>query len=244
MAKFINTLSESILTVAEIQDCSTRGIKVIANSSVGEVAVVKAQITGIDTATKNIEFAEQYEQKNSFTITSAEADKYRDRRYTLLMSRARVNAENIEDEPLVAEASQTVLTKLAKYGKKVVTQSRTKESATLNNIFAEFDTEESLALLETAGLSVLYTKLKESQVQYEETDRAKISEAVAKGDYIRPSESIATIVYRLEALFSYIDILAFDDYETHETTIRSLNEIIDSVMTPARARKSKKQALN
>lgn len=238
---FIHEFNQTSLEVSEIQDCTTRCLKLFETSPIGTGDFFVNQKNGIESSVRDIESAQRYEKKNSFTLTSGEADAYRDRRFNLFKSRAEVNADNVEDEPVQAEKAQQVLDKLAKYGKKVARLSRSKESAVLNAIFAEFDSPENTTLLEEAGLTLLYTKLKDAQAQYEATDRAKVEEAVSKGEYIKPAESAANITYRLEALFSYMDALALDDFPTYESTIMALNEVIDSVMIPARARKSKKK---
>lgn len=241
MMHFVHEFNQSFLTISEIQDSSTRCLFLIEASPIGRELFFTNQKNGINSSIRDLELADQYEKKNSYTLTSAEADLYRDRRFNLFKNQAQLNADNVEDDPIKAEKSQLVLDKLAKYGKRVVKLSRSKESTTLNNIFAEFDTPDNTTLLEEAGLTLLYTKLKDAQAQYETTDRAKVAEAVLKGEYVKTAVSAANIVYRLEALFSYIDALALDDFPTYESAIKGINEVIDSVMIPARARQSKKK---
>ncbi len=43
----------------------------------------------------------------------------------------------------------------------------------------------------------------------------KVDEAVAKGEYIKPSDSAEKVVYRLEVLLSYVDALAVDNGATY-----------------------------
>ncbi len=241
MKIYVKPLVETILEIPEIQDCAVRSCVVFNNSPLIQSPFVQTMVSGISVEVDAISAAKQYDRVNSETITTTEADKKRDRRFIILKKQAIATEYLAEDEPEVAEAGEKVVTIIGKHNSQLQRLSRVKESAALVGLFAELDLPENTTLLETAGLTRAYTKLKEAQDLYIQAEEKKIIVAGEKGDYVSPSISASNIIYRLEALYTHLDGWALDQFNTHEDTVNAINEIIDSVMVPARTRQTRKK---
>ncbi len=241
MKYYVKPLVETILEIPEIQDCAVRSCVIFNNSSMANIPYVKTMVTGINGEVDAISAARQYDRVNSETATTSEADSSRDRRFTIFKKQAIATEYLTEDEPEVADAGAKMVTIIGKHNSQLQRLSRAKQSAALMGLFTELDLPENQILLETAGLTRAYTKLKESQALYIQAEEKKITVAGEKGDYISPAISASNIIYRLEALYSHLDGWALDQFSKHEETVNAINEIIDSVMIPARARQTRKQ---
>ncbi len=237
---FVKPLYESILHISEIQDCAKRCQNLFLTSPLAIEPYVIAQSNGIDSANDDIINARQYEQKNSHTVTSADADTYRDRRYSIFYNQVESKTDLIDDDPKMAEAAIKLKAITLKHCKSLSKMNRVTESTALINLFAELALPENIDLVSKAGVAPYLSKLQEAQISYETVDVKKVNEAVSKGQYIKPAESADKIVYRLEALFTYLDTLTMDAHEAHKELVNSVNEIIDSVTIPARSRETRK----
>ncbi len=239
---FVKPLYESILHISEVQDCAKRCQNLFLTSPLAIEPYVIAQSNGIDSANDDIIGARQYEQKNSHTVTSADADTYRDRRYSIFFTQVDSKTDLIDDEPEMAEAAIKIKAIALKHCKGLSKMNRVTESTALTNLFAELTLPENNDLVDNADVARYLSKLQEAQISYETADAQKVNEAVSKGIYIKPTKSADKIVYRLEALFTYLDSLTMDAHETHKELVNSINEIIDSVTIPARARETRKHS--
>lgn len=237
---FVKPLLKTLLSVEEMQDCGIRCSDLFLTSPLGTApGFVQNQTAGIAKADADISAARQYEKKNSFTGTSKEADNYRDRRYSILNSQVASKIKLDEDEPEMAAAARAIKFIMNKHCKGLANMDRVTETVNLKNLFAELDLPENSDHLENAEVTRYYLKLKEAQTSYDSVESQKLQEAIKKGEYIKPDESADKIHYRLEALFTYLDALVLDNPTEHSELLNSVNEVIDSVVIPAKARKTR-----
>lgn len=238
--QFVSPLLKTLLTVEETQDCGIRCRDLFLNSPLGsDPGFVQDQTTAITKADVEIKSARQYEKTNSHTVTSKEADAYRDRRYSIFNSQVVSKIDLIEDEPEMAESAIVIKSIMEKHCKGLANMNRVTETVNLKNLFAELDLTENMDHIANAEVERYYLKLKDAQTKYEESEFLKVQEAVQKGEYIKPDDSADKIHYRLEALFYYLDALVLDNPELYSDLVESVNKVIDSVVIPAKARRSR-----
>ncbi len=203
MPQYVKPLVRTLLTTEEIQDCGIRCRDLYLNSPIAtENRFLHAQATGITKADSAINEARMYEIKNSQTVTSKEADAYRDRRFSIFNSQVESKTDLIDDEPEMAQSSIVIKAVVAKHCKGLAKMDRVTESVSLKALFTELDLPVNSDHIANAEVERYYIKLKDSQVQYEAADVNKVNEAVAKGQYVKPADSADQILYRLDALFS------------------------------------------
>lgn len=241
MAQYVKPLVRTLLSVEEIQDCGIRCRDLFLNSSLAAEPFLLAQTTAITEADSAINEARRYEKKNSETVTSKEADDYRDRRFSIFNSQVESKMDLLEDEPEMAQAAISIKAITEKHCNKLHKMDRVTETVSLKALFTELDISANYDLITNAEVERYYIKLKDAQAQYEAVDLKKINEAVAKGEYVKPVDSAEKILYRLDALFSYLDALYVDNQGQYGELADAVNKVIDSVVIPARARKSRKE---
>ncbi len=236
MKHHVKPLVKTILETPEIQDCALRSCTILESSPEGATPFVKLMIEGISNDITAIKEAEHESHKSISTLSESKADTHRNRRFMVFKNQAMDVEYTADENSLIYDANAKVVAIMIKHNAELYKIGMEQKSVALKGLFSELDLPENQKLLEVAQLMSSYVKLKRAQAQFETIPDSKDNSEVLLEKPAETSEFEGDIIYRLNALYTHLDAWAVDQYEKHKETVRAINEVIDSVMVPARAR--------
>lgn len=167
-----------------------------------------------------------------------DADDVRDTRYLAL--RNFCNALTVDKDKNIADAATYLTAIIRELGWSMHRKGKTVETSLLKSMFEKFDKAPASTHLTTTGAQEKYADLKTAQAEFEDTFYSKVD---AKTQEVYPlirSSRQSTLRY-LDALLSYIDMLAEIDKADYLVASQKIDEVITELEAIARARITRKE---
>lgn len=166
------------------------------------------------------------------------ADDVRDTRYVAL--RNFCDALTVDKDPKIAEAAKYLTEIMRDLGWSMHLKGKAVQTSITNSLFVKFDTPTATAYLATVGATEKYSDLKTSQLEFEDTFYSKVdSKTQEVYPLIRASRQ--TALHYLEAILSYISILAEIDKANFLVASQKIDVVITEIEAIARARITRKE---
>lgn len=193
----------------------------------------------LETDIVNLGAALNRDRTSEFTALIGQGDSQRDS--TFIAFRDYIKACSSRRVLEVAAAGEYLTNIVKKHGWTLYARTYTEETAALKALFAELDGAEAATAMQTLNAAPWYDDLKAAQAAFEETYNNKIT-AEAQADYPLLRETRSSIIRHLTALLDFIRVLGeVNASGAYATMVEQLNEIINDVMTVARARRTREE---
>jgi hypothetical protein len=238
MFRVFLSLAFSYLNFQELLTFAERLIEIFKRRFAGNEFIV-SQLTMLEAACDKLMKAFQKCAGSAFTSQLAEKDTSRDKSFRSLVKYLD-GMSAVESKPVLAGASQALLTIIDKHDRGLYRYGYARESAALYALEKELSLDSSAQLLADAGATELFEELKVKAREFEDLYQSKINDAGVK-DYPLLSETARDITYRLNCLLTCGDAIAYDNQKEYDQGIRETNQAITDIMTPARARSTRQE---
>lgn len=167
-----------------------------------------------------------------------DADDNRDTRF--LAFRNFTGALTVDKDKKIAEAANYLTDIIRELGWSMHSKGKAVETSLLKSLFERLDTTQATAQLAIIGATEKYTDLKTAQAEYDDIFYSKVdSKTQEVYPLIRSSRQKA--LHYLEALLSYIEILAEIDKANFLLASQKIDEVITETESIARARITRKE---
>jgi hypothetical protein len=198
-----------------------------------ERLIIKTECDTVDTLLGRSK-SDEYTQKLDLS------DQRRDKIIRVIKRNLLSDIDMAEFDPEMAEAAKTVQ-KLMGDNTVDIRAGYTAETAQINTLLSNSKASEYAdAIQENPTTDRLFLALRNEQLAFEELLRkqAEASSQVPTGEV---KKHIVEIVYRLEGILSYLERKAESHGGAYETTAATLEKIVEKIMTPAKARATRKE---
>ncbi|MBN2092416.1 hypothetical protein JW964_22535 [candidate division KSB1 bacterium] len=232
----ISELSTTLLNPSELSTTAGRLVNIARNVAATEPFIQK----NIDLILQDIRMLEEVmsrDRNSEYTTQLLKKDEERDAAFIALRDYAKACTNH--RVPAMNQAGEFINAIIKKYGWTLYSLGYTQESAQLALLFNDLDTPEATAALKTVGAESWYADLKAAQQTFEETFTTKMV-SDAKEDYPYLREAKTKLSRHLNVLLSAMSILEELDGDGNlAAIINPMNEVINSIMTTVRARKTR-----
>ncbi len=173
-----------------------------------------------------------------FTTDIELSDKKRDTLLRVIKRKLKSDIDLIEYDPEAA-AGAKIVKKLMRDNYVDLRAGYSEESAQINTLIANSKTSVYSDAILVTSAAVLFTKLEEEQTTFEDLvhQQAQANSEVPTGEV---KKHVANMVFRLEGILSYLERKAMSHVQ-YETAAANIQEMLNSIMAPARARATKKE---
>ncbi len=177
---------------------------------------------------------------NKFTGLVEVSDKKRDKLYRVIKRKLKNDIDLAEYDPAQAVTAEQLL-KLIDENPVNLIAGYAKENAQLNRLLDVFKKPENDTLVQGSSVSAQIAALIAEQQNLEnlQADQNRLDTETLKGEV---KKNIAVMIFHLNGILSYLELRALSNGATYETSAARVEEIINAMMAPARARASKKTA--
>lgn len=178
-------------------------------------------------------------KSGAFTEEIENTDKKRDRLIRVINRKLINDIDLAEYDPEQAERAEKVF-KIMKDNKVDLKAGNSEETAMINSLLEVAGKPGNLEVVQASSVASQFEALKTVQDEFEDLiqQQAKANSEVPVGVV---KEHIGIIIFHLEGILSYLERKAMSDSATYEASAAKIEEMIVAVMTPARARASKKE---
>ncbi len=232
----LNELYTTFLSYEELNTVAGR----ISDTVGGHIADYPflGELTGLlKTDIGNLGAALNRDRTSKFTVLIEQSDNQRDSSFIALRDYLKACSSRSVLELATAGEYLTAIVK--KHGWTLYARTYTEETAALKALLTELDGTEATTAIQTLNAAPWYDDLKAAQAAFEETYNNKIT-AEAQADYPLLRETRSKIIRHLTALLDFIRVLGeVNTSDTYTAMVEQLNEIINDVMTVARARRTR-----
>ncbi|MEO5915753.1 MAG: DUF6261 family protein [Luteolibacter sp.] len=239
----IENLHHTLLLGDEL-DAAAERIITLVNESLPAEPLLAPLITLIGKDRAQIQSVLVRVRGSARTAAITEADAVRDDAFIALRSRCE-EATRRRSSPDLMAAGELLLRLIRAQGYSLHSFGYARETGALNSLFTAFATADAPAALTAIGAGELLTELRASQVAFEAELNARGDELAAE-DYPLLAAAKGTLGNRLQLLLGLIGSL--DEADTTDarpaldTLILRLNEAITLILTPARGRRTRRNA--
>ena len=238
MLRTVADFSHTLLYAPELHTAASRFLSIFSRAPADEYLTRQCNL--VKSSVEKLEDSLQRDRSSAFTGTLAEKDNTRDRIFVGFRDFLNGLLGLGDVMPKKAEAAKVIFEIFRRNDLGLYREGYIRESAKLNVLLDELSSPENIAHLKTLNAMHLYEALRNAQQDFEGVYQEKVNEE-AKKEYPLLKETASDIAYRLDALFAYIDTNALDLPDRYKSVVEELNEAIVDIMTPARARQTRKE---
>lgn len=233
----MNKFSTSLLSADELNTSASR-IDSIANAHVATDPLYLKLSPPLKASLKSLTTALGRSTDSSYVKLLGEKDIFRDVKFVSL--RDFCKGFTYDEDPAVASAAATIVKIIKDVGWSLYAEGNALESSLLETLFLKLDAAPAKAALTKLNATTRYTALKDAQVDFEVTFKSKV-DAKAQEVYPYIRESRLTVARYVNALLSYIDIMAELDGAAYKTAADRIDEVIVEFEAMARNRATRKK---
>lgn len=241
MFRVLVDFAHSYLSMHELLTAGSR-LSGILDRGFSDSPFIGAQLPKLNQATDNLKQAFQRTAGSDYTEELAQFDRARDAAFRSLVGYLDGMAAVVV-KPEISKPSAELLGIIEKHDRSMYRFGYARESAALSGLLSELSQDTAQSLLQQAGAIELTDALRDATKAFEDTYQAKIAEESTK-NYPEAAAAAADIVYRLDALLMYADVLAVDEPKRYRTVAEELNQTITEIQAPARARATRGERLS
>lgn len=232
----IRDLVKRLFTSVEVQHLGDKILKII-KPLVQTDSVIAALYTRLNGAVKMLKAARKNTQLNTHTELLAAADDVRDLAFRAFIQY--VEASSIRQNESYSLPAQALLKHIEKFDRRIPYLGYTAQTAELNIFFDEM--EKASALVQGCGASEWMSELKTSQEAFLTVQGKQVNEEVEKKLLIPAKQAKAATFELLIGLVNVLNGLALAGVEGIADINMKVDQIIEDVEVPARARRTKKE---
>lgn len=233
----MKNFATSILASNEVQTSVTRIEGIIAASIAGDPFLTKVQ-PKLKSGLADLTVSLGRTTDSTYVKLLSEKDSIRDTRY--IAFRDYCKAMSSDADAAVANAAGLLVTILKELGWGMHNEGYAVESSLLQALFDKLEKSPASDALTTIGANDRFTKLKATQADFETTYKDKV-DAKAKEEYPKIRNCRLSIARYLDAMLSYIDIMAEMDGGVYKTAADKIDEVITEFEAFARNRQTRKK---
>ncbi len=176
---------------------------------------------------------------NEFTILLELSDKKRDKLYRVIKRKLKNDIDMLEYEPALADLAEKVISIIENNPVDLIAGYST-ESEQLNRLFDITKQPENAQTLQASSVASLFTTIEHEQREFErlQNEQDLLDTKTPNGEV---KKHIAAMVFHLKGILSYLELNALSKSTIYESTAAEVEEMINSIMAPARARATKKE---
>ncbi len=233
-----NSFIHTILTNEELTVLATRIMTEVRNNLEGD-SFLEDQCTVAEKKVDQIGKLKGRSKKNTYTKLIRKDDKSRDAIYDAIIRTITNDIAMAEFEPEQAKKAIKIqdILDLNLVNTKA---GYTAETAQMNTLIGAVKEPGNVPFITGSSVEVYFKRLESIQQHFEALQDQKNSlEAVALVGEVKTE--VKELVYRLDALLSYLDVKA-RDYDTFEEVAKKVGEIISEIVAVAKARETRKQS--
>jgi hypothetical protein len=232
----IKTLPYSHMRVDEYYTLSMQILALLKPHS--EEAQLSVLHTSIARAISKVDQAYLKLPHKRLTLSVKEADSTRDRLF--MAFRYYVESCYYREKTEWGNAPQLLIEVIRLLGWTLYSDSYGKETARLNQLFNEIDTNSELSeAITKIAATDLYNELKESQVNFESVFKSR-NEANATLPNVKTEDAIVELRRLLQVLINYVDSMAMMNADVKYTSLcNEINELISPIRVAVNTRKNK-----
>ncbi|WP_109831300.1 DUF6261 family protein [Reichenbachiella versicolor] len=230
-------LRTSYLLPAELAETTANYLKAIQEAGITDPFVLKI----VDLLELDLEALQQAlvaVRLNQLVSELSKLDALRDDLF--IGFRDLVDANKRRRSEVIQEAYNKVWPVIEQAGTGLYRLGYTEQSGKLSALFNELDEEQYQPAMTTMNVKEIYEELKQAQVEFNNLYNERL-EADQLADYPTLSEAKSGIAPHLNALISTFDILQSTTDGEFEELITQIDGITSSVMTVAKARKTRSE---
>ncbi|WP_321309732.1 DUF6261 family protein [Marinifilum fragile] len=232
----IKTLPYSHMRVDEYYTLSMQVVALLKPHT--EEAQLSVLHTSIASAISKVDQAFLKLPHKGLTLSVKEADSKRDRLFKAF--RYYVEACLFRGKTEWGNAPELLIEVIRLLGWTLYSDSYGKETARLNQLFNEIDTNPELSeAIATIAATDLYNELKESQVNFENVFKSR-NEANATLPNVKTEDAVVELRRLLQVLMKYVESMAMMNSDPKYTGLcKEFNELIAPIQAAVNTRKSK-----
>lgn len=235
MRTHMEKLRTSLLLPAELSEIVAAYLRTIEDSGLenpfisGIVTLLTADLTKLNQAITAVRI-------NQLVDDVAEADAIRDDLF--IGFRDMVDTHKRRRDPALIAAYEVVWPLIEKAGVSLYKLGYTAQSGQMEALFAELDNPDQQAAIATMNATGIYAELKQAQADFTALYQSRLN-ADSDMNYPTLGEAKSVTIPHVNALLDSIDILDQMEPDTHTALIDKLDVITSSIMSTARARKTR-----
>lgn len=234
-------ISIGLLSPAEMNTLAGRTLELLQSASLQEPLIARAMQL-IQSARENLQAVLNKDKGNPLTATVQEKDKERDKAFVFLRDFIKAILQHPDSD--TADKAAGLWAYFEKHGTLLYQFGYAHQTSSMGLLFQDLDQAVAQEALQKLGASGFYETLKQKQQDFEAAYAQRTTEAAEKTPLPYPKEVHTETGRSLNDLFCILKVVYLTEEEAEEKAkverlIAQVNEVIDSLMSVARARKTK-----
>lgn len=223
----------SYIQSPELNDHSTHVVKLVQDSNIADPNLTKFNET---LSAENIKLTQALnrERKSKFTGLLAALDNRRDNNFKCL--KGHTEADTFNEDSVISAAAKRIFRIFENHGLRLFALSYERESAALNSLFMDLDTDAMQADLAILGLVDKYAATKNAQIAFSTAYEERSADASTKDTIIPAYLSHRSVKKSLKTVTDYINMLVHAGNESFAPLARAIDDLTKIINQKIRTR--------